>query len=161
MNSLQSYQTNTIESNCLLRARARRLGADFVCRGSIRDGYQPIHTNNWITEYLSTIVLRLLARCAESSNGQMTRKRMNKFSKYNMQIESCGDDLARLDRFVEAQRVAFYKLLKKYTVWTVTSKINNAKTYLTSLEMDRISNTQGTIRSWGIGQSKKLHKTRF
>lgn len=72
---------------------------------------------------------------------------MNKFSKYNMQIESCGDDLARLDRFVEAQRVAFYKLLKKYTVWTVTSKINNAKTYLTSLEMDRISNTQGTIRS--------------
>ncbi|KAM0165419.1 hypothetical protein ACHAQE_000156 [Botrytis cinerea] len=69
-------------------------------------------------QYLSTIVLRLLARCAESSNGQMTRKRMNKFSKYNMQIESCGDDLARLDRFVEAQRVAFYKLLKKYTKWT-------------------------------------------
>lgn len=52
---------------------------------------------------------------------------MNKFSKYNMQIESCGDDLARLDRFVEAQRVAFYKLLKKYTVWTVISKIHNAK----------------------------------
>ncbi|ESZ92351.1 hypothetical protein SBOR_7261 [Sclerotinia borealis F-4128] len=69
-------------------------------------------------QYLSNIVLRLLARCAESSSGQMTRKRMNKFPKYNTQIESCGDDLAKLDRFVEAQRVAFYKLLKKYTRWT-------------------------------------------
>ncbi|QSZ33166.1 hypothetical protein DSL72_002752 [Monilinia vaccinii-corymbosi] len=69
-------------------------------------------------QYLSSIVLRLLARCAESSSGQMTRKRMNKFSKYNTQIESCGDDLVKLDRFVEAQRVAFYKLLKKFTKWT-------------------------------------------
>ncbi|KAJ8057868.1 hypothetical protein OCU04_013052 [Sclerotinia nivalis] len=69
-------------------------------------------------QYLSNIVLRLLARCAESNRGQMTRKRMNKFSKYTTQIESCGDDLAKLDRFVEAQRVAFYKLLKKYTKWT-------------------------------------------
>ncbi|KAA8574470.1 hypothetical protein EYC84_005930 [Monilinia fructicola] len=69
-------------------------------------------------QYLSSLVLRLLARCAESSSGHMTRKRMNKFSKYNAQVESCGEDLAKLDRFVEAQRVAFYKLLKKYTKWT-------------------------------------------
>lgn len=72
---------------------------------------------------------------------------MNKFSKYNMQIENCGEDLAKLDRFVEAQRVAFYKLLKKYTVWTITCEIDSAITYLMSLEMDRISKTQGTIRS--------------
>lgn len=80
-------------------------------------------------EYLSNIVLRLLARCAESSSGQMTRKRMNKFSKYNTQIESCGDDLAKLDRFVDAQRVAFFKLLKKYTVWIIIYDTNDTKIY--------------------------------
>ncbi|PQE27612.1 SPX domain-containing protein [Rutstroemia sp. NJR-2017a BBW] len=31
---------------------------------------------------------------------------------------SCGDELLLLERFIEAQRVAFHKLLKKYMKWT-------------------------------------------
>lgn len=86
---------------------------------------------------------------------------MNKFAKYNTQIESCGEDLTKLDRFVEAQRVAFYKLLKKYMVWNIAYIINNIRLILTLIEMDWISNAKRTIRVGDIGRPKELHTTRL
>ncbi|KAM3072326.1 hypothetical protein ACMFMG_009136 [Clarireedia jacksonii] len=67
--------------------------------------------------YLQTIVPKLLERCS-NGDARITPKRLNKFSKYDAQIQSCGDELLLLERFIEAQRVAFYKLLKKYMKWT-------------------------------------------
>ncbi|PQE26955.1 SPX domain-containing protein [Rutstroemia sp. NJR-2017a BVV2] len=67
--------------------------------------------------FFQTIVPKLLERCS-NSDGRITQKRLNKFSKYDAQIQSCGDELLLLERFIEAQRVAFYKLLKKYMKWT-------------------------------------------
>ncbi|KAK0106960.1 hypothetical protein ONS95_003675 [Cadophora gregata] len=70
-------------------------------------------------QHLQKVVLRLLARTAQSSNSDpITQKHRDKFAKYNVQIERCGDDIRSLQRFVSAQRVAFHKILKKYKKWT-------------------------------------------
>jgi hypothetical protein len=69
-------------------------------------------------QHLQKGVLRLLARCTYSNGKKMSLKRRERFAKYDGQITRCGDDIKLLSRFVDAQRMAFYKILKKYKKWT-------------------------------------------
>ncbi|KAF8864973.1 SPX-domain-containing protein [Acephala macrosclerotiorum] len=71
-------------------------------------------------QYLQKLVVRLLARCADSAavGKPMSSKRREKFAKYDLQIERCGEDIKALQRFTAAQRMAFHKILKKYRKWT-------------------------------------------
>ncbi|KAE8445285.1 hypothetical protein EG329_013523 [Mollisiaceae sp. DMI_Dod_QoI] len=71
-------------------------------------------------QYLQKLVVRLLTRCAASAaNGKsMSSKRREKFARYDIQIERCGEDIRALERFTAAQRMAFHKILKKYKKWT-------------------------------------------
>ncbi|PVH80626.1 SPX-domain-containing protein [Cadophora sp. DSE1049] len=70
-------------------------------------------------QHLQKVVLRLLARTTRSSDSDpISQKHRDKFARYNVQIERCGDDIRSLQRFVSAQRVAFHKIIKKYKKWT-------------------------------------------
>ncbi|KAG4436414.1 hypothetical protein IFR05_008107 [Cadophora sp. M221] len=69
-------------------------------------------------QHLQKVVLRLLARTSRSSESDISQKHRDKFARYNVQIERCGDDIRDLQRFVSAQRVAFHKIMKKYKKWT-------------------------------------------
>ncbi|TVY22307.1 Uncharacterized protein LHYA1_G008723 [Lachnellula hyalina] len=68
--------------------------------------------------FLEKVITRLLQRCANTTGKPMSQKRREKFAKYDNQIIKCGDDIKNLQRFITAQRTAFYKILKKYRKWT-------------------------------------------
>ncbi|KAG9244833.1 hypothetical protein BJ878DRAFT_541881 [Calycina marina] len=72
-------------------------------------------------QHLHTVVLKLLSRLPYSNGRPMSNKRRERFAKYDNQIERCGEDVKQLQRFVDAQRIAFHKILKKYKKWTVSS----------------------------------------
>ncbi|KAL2073753.1 hypothetical protein VTL71DRAFT_11079 [Oculimacula yallundae] len=69
-------------------------------------------------QHLQKVVLRLLARTSRRPGCEILQKQRDKFARYNVQIERCGDDIRYLQRFVSAQRMAFHKILKKYKKWT-------------------------------------------
>jgi hypothetical protein len=54
----------------------------------------------------------------------MSLKRRQRFAKYEQTLLQCGDDIRSLDRFVNAQVVAFRKILKKYKKWTGSSALS-------------------------------------
>jgi hypothetical protein len=72
-------------------------------------------------EYLQNLVGRLLARSSfnRADGKPISAKKREKFAKYDIQIEKCGEDIRLVQRFVGAQRVAFHKILKKYKVCQV------------------------------------------
>ncbi|RDW91344.1 SPX-containing protein [Coleophoma crateriformis] len=76
-------------------------------------------------EHLHKSVVRSLARLTYTNGKPVSQRRRDKFAKYNGLITRCGDDLRDLDRFVEAQRVAFHKILKKYKKWTGSPALSN------------------------------------
>jgi hypothetical protein len=53
----------------------------------------------------------------------MPLKRRQRFAKYEQTLLRCGDDIKSLQRFVNAQVVAFRKILKKYRKWTGSSAL--------------------------------------
>ncbi|KAJ9156183.1 Xenotropic and polytropic retrovirus receptor 1 [Pleurostoma richardsiae] len=63
-------------------------------------------------QHLSDQIHRLLLR------SKMTLKRQRKLVKYEREVIRCGDEIQALQRFVNAQVVAFRKILKKYKKWT-------------------------------------------
>lgn len=84
---------------------------------------------NMILGHLSGLIKRLLTRCqSEASrddnsplgygNGSTSSwiKRRRKFAKYSMQANECGNDIRTLIHFIDAQTIAFRKILKKYRV---------------------------------------------
>lgn len=85
------------------------------------------------SEHLQKVVPRLVARSTYSNGRPMSVRRRERLAKYDSQVSRygglqgeiveaaltncrCGDDLKLLNRFVEAQRMAFHKILKKYKV---------------------------------------------
>jgi hypothetical protein len=54
----------------------------------------------------------------------MSLKRRQRFAKYEQTLLQCGDDIKSLERFVNAQVVAFRKILKKYRKWTGSSTLS-------------------------------------
>ncbi|KXJ90940.1 hypothetical protein Micbo1qcDRAFT_68218 [Microdochium bolleyi] len=88
--------------------------------------------------HLSGLIKRLIARCNNESTGDAANtvangninttpwiKRRRKFAKYSMQAADCGDDIRTLIRFVDAQTIAFRKILKKYRKWTGSTSLNS------------------------------------
>jgi hypothetical protein len=53
----------------------------------------------------------------------MSLKRRQRFAKFEQILLQCGDDIKSLQRFVNAQVVAFRKILKKYRKWTGSSTL--------------------------------------
>ncbi|KAH7025961.1 uncharacterized protein B0I36DRAFT_365600 [Microdochium trichocladiopsis] len=88
--------------------------------------------------HLSGLVKRLIARCQNEAASEASNplgngngstgpwiKRRRKFAKYSMQAAECGDDIKTLIHFVDAQIVAFRKILKKYRKWTGSTSLNS------------------------------------
>jgi len=55
----------------------------------------------------------------------MPIKRQRRFVRYEQQLLACGQDIQSLRRFVNAQIVAFRKILKKYRKWTGSSTLGS------------------------------------
>ncbi|KAH8887741.1 SPX-domain-containing protein [Thozetella sp. PMI_491] len=73
--------------------------------------------------HLSSQIRQLMLRCATRS--RVSPKRQRKFSKYETELLHCGDDIQALKRFINAQVVAFRKILKKYRKWTGSSTLGS------------------------------------
>lgn len=65
----------------------------------------------------------LLLKCNDARG--VTARRQRKFARYQSEIIACGDDIRDLRRFVQAQVVAFRKILKKYKKWTGSTTLSN------------------------------------
>ncbi|KAL2129499.1 hypothetical protein VTI74DRAFT_7667 [Chaetomium olivicolor] len=76
-------------------------------------------------QHLSNQVHRLILRCATSGRDRVPLKRQQRFAKYEQTLLQCGDDIKSLQRFVNAQIVAFRKILKKYRKWTGSSTLGS------------------------------------
>ncbi|KAJ4423547.1 hypothetical protein N0V82_001713 [Gnomoniopsis sp. IMI 355080] len=63
---------------------------------------------------LSDEIHRLIVRCANTNPDSIPRKRQRKFTRLEREVLQCGDDIQHLERFVNAQAIAFRKILKKY-----------------------------------------------
>ncbi|KAI0137866.1 hypothetical protein F4776DRAFT_88998 [Hypoxylon sp. NC0597] len=73
--------------------------------------------------HLSDAIHQLIVRCNEA--GGVSPKRQRRFAKYALQVDECGDDIQALSRFVNAQVVAFRKILKKYRKWTGSTTLGS------------------------------------
>ncbi|KAI1418532.1 hypothetical protein F5Y13DRAFT_149348 [Hypoxylon sp. FL1857] len=73
--------------------------------------------------HLSDSVHQLIVRC--NNAGGVSPKRQRRFAKYALQIDECGDDIQALSRFVNAQVIAFRKILKKYRKWTGSTTLGS------------------------------------
>lgn len=92
---------------------------------------------------------RLILRHAQSRTDSVTRKRQRKFARHEREALRCGDDVQRLQRFVDAQIKAFRKVLKKYRVRaSVLLRVMDLlrRLWLTRhTEMDRIQHAGYTL----------------
>lgn len=78
---------------------------------------RPRLTNSvYSTGHLSDSIHQLIVRC--NNAGGVSSKRQRRLAKYALQVDECGDDIKALSRFVNAQVIAFRKILKKYRVCT-------------------------------------------
>lgn len=74
--------------------------------------------------HLNKQVGRLHRRYALHPTGRISVKRLERYSKAEEVAEQAGEEIRSLARFVGAQRVAFIKLLKKYSKWTSSSRLD-------------------------------------
>ncbi|KAK4195928.1 hypothetical protein QBC40DRAFT_235488 [Triangularia verruculosa] len=74
-------------------------------------------------QHSSNQIHRLIVRCATTGRSAVSIKRQRRFVKYEQELLQCGDDIRLLRRFVDAQIVAFRKILKKYRKWTGSSRL--------------------------------------
>lgn len=76
-------------------------------------------------QHLSDQIHRLLIRCTDDSRQRMPLKRQRKFLKLEREVNTCGDEIQDLQRFVNAQVQAFRKILKKYKKWTGSASLSS------------------------------------
>lgn len=57
-----------------------------------------------------------MVQWAQSNRSRLSLKKQRKLAKYEEEAVLCAQDTADLERFVNAQRTAFRKILKKYKV---------------------------------------------
>lgn len=67
-------------------------------------------------EHLAGNLQRWIAKSHESRTPSRSLKQHRKFVKHERELLRCNDDIQALVRFVNAQVVAFRKILKKYKV---------------------------------------------
>ncbi|KAL7622806.1 hypothetical protein AAE478_006485 [Parahypoxylon ruwenzoriense] len=73
--------------------------------------------------HLSDSVHQLMVRCNEA--GEVSAKRQRRLAKYALHIDECEQDITALSRFVNAQVIAFHKILKKYRKWTGSTTLSS------------------------------------
>ncbi|KAI1091004.1 hypothetical protein F5B19DRAFT_503419 [Rostrohypoxylon terebratum] len=73
--------------------------------------------------HLSDSVHQLIVRC--NNAGGISPKRQRRLAKYALQTDECDDDIKALSRFVNAQIIAFRKILKKYRKWTGSTTLGS------------------------------------
>ncbi|CAK7565530.1 MAG: hypothetical protein SEPTF4163_003447 [Sporothrix epigloea] len=73
---------------------------------------------NWRLQSVSDQIHRLLLRSASSARSTTALKRQRRIEKYERSTLLLQDEIKDLKRFVNAQVVAFRKILKKYKKWT-------------------------------------------
>lgn len=104
-----------------------------------------------VQEHFNTVVLRLAERYAGVKGSNKIARRQEKFSKAESQILRCGEDIQSLEKFIELQRTGFRKILKKYKVRAIVSKIHPLVLLLTrTTEMDSIISLDGTFQRRNI-----------
>ncbi|KAM7221315.1 xenotropic and polytropic retrovirus receptor 1 [Rhypophila decipiens] len=74
-------------------------------------------------QHLSNQIHKQILRLVTSRQESMSLRRQRRFAKYEDQLLRCGEEIQDLDRFVNAQIVAFRKILKKYKKWTGSSAL--------------------------------------
>ncbi|KAI0205821.1 hypothetical protein F4808DRAFT_180037 [Astrocystis sublimbata] len=74
--------------------------------------------------HLSGLTHNLMLKCADT-RGLVSTKRQRRLAKYQAQVEECGDEIRALNRFVDAQTIAFRKILKKYKKWTGSTTLRS------------------------------------
>lgn len=76
-------------------------------------------------QHLCNQIHALIVRCAASPRERTSPKRQRRFAKYEEELLECGDEIHALQRFVNAQTVAFRKILKKYRKWTGSATLGS------------------------------------
>lgn len=76
-------------------------------------------------QYLSDQINRLLLVGTTSARNTNSLKRQRRFVKYERAASQLADETRDLSRFVNAQVVAFRKILKKYRKWTGSASLSS------------------------------------
>ena len=74
-------------------------------------------------DHLHRQVVCLTQQSQAASQKRISVRRLERFSKAETEVLKAGDEVQSLARFVGAQRLAFFKLLKKYQKWTGSSNL--------------------------------------
>ncbi|EOO00355.1 putative spx domain-containing protein [Phaeoacremonium minimum UCRPA7] len=74
-------------------------------------------------QYLTSQTGRLISRRSDDDAGKVTIRRQRKLAKRERELLRIGDEIQFLQRFVNAQVVAFRKILKKYKKWTGSTSL--------------------------------------
>jgi len=69
-------------------------------------------------EYLAKNINRWASKNRDGLADDSAMKYQRRFTKYERELVRCGSDIQALERFVNAQAVAFRKITKKYKKWT-------------------------------------------
>lgn len=68
-------------------------------------------------------ILRTTSSLTYGDGSGPTTRQLEKLDKYDRLITKCRKDTENLERFINAQRTAFRKILKKYKKWTGSSRL--------------------------------------
>ncbi|QPC68495.1 hypothetical protein HYE67_010726 [Fusarium culmorum] len=71
-----------------------------------------------LLEYLAKNINRWASKNRDGLADDSAIKHQRRFIKYERELVRCGSDIHALERFVNAQAVAFRKITKKYKKWT-------------------------------------------
>ncbi|KAL8948666.1 MAG: hypothetical protein Q9222_005163 [Ikaeria aurantiellina] len=75
--------------------------------------------------HLDRQIGQLQQRYLLHQTGRISVKRLEKFSRAEETAEKAGEEIQSLARFVGAQKLAFWKILKKYKKWTASSTLES------------------------------------
>ena len=70
-------------------------------------------------DHLSSSIEKWIVKCPQDPSTGTLLKRQRRFAKYERELFRCGDDIDALNRFADAQIIAFRKIIKKYKVCMV------------------------------------------
>ncbi|RKF62306.1 putative spx domain-containing protein [Erysiphe neolycopersici] len=89
--------------------------------------------------FVKSKVDEINSRLHKNKDYSLDSRCWDRFIRCERHIERCGEEIRNLKKFINAQRVAFHKILKKYTKWTSSRALtelfydeilNNPKSFL-------------------------------
>ncbi|KAL5344852.1 hypothetical protein ACLOAV_010249 [Pseudogymnoascus australis] len=97
---------------------------------------------------------RLVERVDPESGVMMSSRRRERLARLETRVWRCTDEIRNLDRFVQAQRIGFQKILKKYRKWTgsptltrLTDPLLSPSTSFTHLDLTPLCTSFTTLSS--------------